>query len=114
MRASFEFVLSLVPETLEQKTLDLGGTIDIDGLAHAQPITGSVLVHWGNERRIRYELAFSGDDGAGYRIIGQKDFFLLAPVKSITELPFSSIAMTFTSSVTARSRSIRARSSYRR
>src|SRR5580693_6504437 len=61
VRASFEFALSLVPETLEQKTLDLGGTIDIDGLARAQPITGSVLVHWGNERRIRYELEFSGD-----------------------------------------------------
>ena len=43
----------------------------------------------GNERRIRYELEFSGDDGARYRIVGQKDFFLLSPVKSITNLPFS-------------------------
>jgi hypothetical protein len=38
-------------------------------------------------RIIRYELAFTGDDGARYEIVGQKDIDLLHPFKTFTTLP---------------------------
>ena len=87
--ATFDFSFSLVPEAFAKKTLSLSGTIDIDGIGKARPHGGTVLVHWGNEQRIRYELSFLGDDGERYRLVGQKDFMLIAPVRSLTTLPFT-------------------------
>jgi hypothetical protein len=89
VRANFDFSFSLVPEALEKKTLSLSGSIDIGGIASDRPHDGAVLVHWGNEQRIRYELSFVGDDGEHYRVVGQKDFMLIAPVRSLTTLPFT-------------------------
>ena len=89
VRASFDFSFSLVPESLEKKTLSLSGVIDIARIATDRPHDGAVLVHWGKEQRIRYELTFMGDDGDEYRIVGQKDFMFIAPVRSLTTLPFT-------------------------
>ncbi len=89
VKATFDFSFSLVPEAFEKKTLSLSGSIDIEGIAKERPHEGSVLVHWGNEQRIRYELGFVGDDGEPYRLVGQKDFMIIAPVRSLTRLPFT-------------------------
>jgi hypothetical protein len=89
VRADFDFSFTLIPEAFEKKTLDLSGSIDIGGVATNRPHEGSVLVHWGNQQRIRYELSFIGDNGSRYRIVGQKDFILIAPVLSLTTLPFT-------------------------
>jgi hypothetical protein len=89
VRATFMLSFSLVPEAFEKKTLSLSGSIDIGGIAKDRPHEGSVLVHWGNEQRIRYELSFVGDDGMRYHVVGQKDFMMIAPIRSLTTLPFT-------------------------
>jgi hypothetical protein len=86
--ALFDFRFTLVPEAFEKKTLDLSGTLTIDGLATDAPHEGTVLVHWGKEQRIRYDLRFQSDAGAPHRLLGQKDFLVISPVGSLATLPF--------------------------
>lgn len=50
-----------------------------DGVITIRPLFGG--------RIIRYELAFTGDDGARYEIVGQKDIDFRHPFASFTTLP---------------------------
>lgn len=63
------------------------GTVDADGLASGRALTGTMELRPWIGRVIRYEFAFTGDDGARYRFAGQKDIRWLDPVRSWTELP---------------------------
>jgi hypothetical protein len=67
-------------------TWTLAGTIDAEGLAAGRPLEGTLGFRWAGERRIRYRLAFTGDDGHRYELDGQKEFSKLKPFESVTLL----------------------------
>ncbi len=71
---------------------DADGTLTIDGLAKRAHATGYLELSPIVERRIRYVLDFSGDDGVRYRFDGEKKIARpFAPIpkllKSWTTLP---------------------------
>ena len=63
------------------------GTVDADGLASGRSLTGTMVIRPWLGRVIRYEFAFTGDDGVRYRFAGQKDIRWLDPLRTWTELP---------------------------
>lgn len=65
----------------------LYGVIHAPPLAASADLDGTITIRPLGQRIIRYELAFFGDDGAPYTLVGQKDIRLLAPVHSFTYLP---------------------------
>ena len=65
----------------------LTGTIDAPPIAQGAPLEGVITIRPVGQRIIRYELAFRGDDGRTYQVVGQKDIRLSAPVHSFTYLP---------------------------
>ncbi len=65
----------------------LAGTLHAEELAKRVPVEGVLTLRPVRGRFIRYELAFTGDDGQPYRINGQKDLQLSDPVRSLTRLP---------------------------
>jgi hypothetical protein len=67
----------------------LSGTLEAPGLAAHAPIEGTLVMAPLTRRIIRYEFAFTGDDGKPYRFEGQKDIRLLKPLSSFTTLPAS-------------------------
>jgi hypothetical protein len=69
------------------KVVDVNGTLDAEGLATDRAVRGTMIVAPFLRRLIRYELAFTGDDGKPYRFAGQKDIRWLEPVRTWTELP---------------------------
>jgi hypothetical protein len=48
---------------------------------------GTITIRPLGGRIIKYELAFTGDDGAHYSIVGQKDIDFWHPLKTFTTLP---------------------------
>jgi hypothetical protein len=48
---------------------------------------GTITIRPLGGRIIRYELAFTGDDGERYEIVGQKDIDFLHPLTTFTTLP---------------------------
>ncbi len=48
---------------------------------------GTITIRPLGGRIIRYELAFTGDDGVHYEIVGQKDIDFWHPLKTFTTLP---------------------------
>jgi hypothetical protein len=60
--------------------------MDIEGLAHAAPTTGTIEVDLLGCRRIVYDLAWSDGDGERGRFYGWKALNLRHPVRSCTEL----------------------------
>jgi len=65
----------------------------LHGVVHAAPRAGAsdcegvITIRPIGERIIRYELAFTGDDGTPYELVGQKDISFLRPVYTFTHLP---------------------------
>ena len=57
---------------LLHRPIQLSGTITADGIAHNALAVGVVHLVW-SRRLMRYELIFSGDDGAAYRFVGERD-----------------------------------------
>jgi len=52
--------------------------VDVEGVITIRPV---------GQRIIRYELAFVGNDGKRYEMIGQKDIRWRSPLKTFTHLP---------------------------
>jgi hypothetical protein len=52
--------------------------VDVEGVLTIRPV---------GQRIIRYELAFTGDDGKRYELVGQKDIRWRSPFKTFTHLP---------------------------
>jgi hypothetical protein len=71
------------------KTWHITGTVDVEGLASAQALEGTLAFKLIDERRLPYRFTFVGDDGRGYELSGQKEWSGLAPVESMTLLPAS-------------------------
>ena len=65
----------------------LSGTIYVPGLADGVAAEGSIVIRPIGQRIIRYELAFVGDDGKSYELVGQKDIRWTAPLETFTTLP---------------------------
>jgi hypothetical protein len=65
----------------------LRGVIHAAPLARAANAEGTITIRPFGQRIIRYELAFLGDDGKPYELVGQKDIRWRAPLTSLTELP---------------------------
>ncbi len=69
------------------------GKAELVGVVHAPPIaqdvpaSGVITIRPLGRRIIRYELAFTGDDGKRYEMVGQKDIRWTAPLRTFTELP---------------------------
>ncbi|HEY1553793.1 MAG TPA: hypothetical protein VGF94_03110 [Kofleriaceae bacterium] len=66
---------------------ELHGTIHVPGLADGVDAMGTIVIRPIGQRIIRYELAFQGDDGKPYELVGQKDIRWLAPFETLTTLP---------------------------
>jgi hypothetical protein len=65
----------------------LRGVVHAPPLAEASDADGTITIRLLGQRIIRYELAFTGDDGKPYALVGQKDIRWLDPVHSFTYLP---------------------------
>ncbi|MSP61878.1 MAG: hypothetical protein EXR72_16405 [Myxococcales bacterium] len=65
----------------------LEGHVEMEGFATHQPMSGEVDIAPIRGRRIRYEFAFTADDGKRYHFAGQKDVTPLRPLASMTQLP---------------------------
>ena len=69
------------------------GRAELHGVVHAPPradtadAQGTITIRPIGRRIIRYELAFTADDGARLTLTGQKDIRWLAPFKTFTALP---------------------------
>lgn len=77
----------VLSQYLRDGLAELEGTVFAEGLADSVPATGTLTIRPMRERIIRYQLAFQGDDGEHYQLIGQKDLRLRRPVSSLTTLP---------------------------
>ena len=66
---------------------ELHGTVLAPPKARQAPAEGTIMIRPLGGRIIRYELAFTGDDGERYTIVGQKDIDFLRPRASFTNLP---------------------------
>ena len=62
----------LNPGSDEFLSSDANGFIAVGGLANKADCTGSLKLMYFSERKIRYELNFTGDDGMAYRYVGEK------------------------------------------
>ena len=71
------------------KTWSITGTVDAEGLASKRPLEGTLAFRLIDERRLPYRFTFTGDDGRGYELSGQKEWSGLAPIESMTLLPAS-------------------------
>jgi hypothetical protein len=70
------------------KTASVTGRIRAEGLADA-PVQGTIDAAAFADRRIPYDLFFSGNDGTRYRLRGEKDLSWLAPFETLVVLPFT-------------------------
>lgn len=65
----------------------LRGTMTAPPRANAVATEGVITIRPLGQKIIRYELAFVGDDGKAYELVGQKDIRWLSPLRSWTYLP---------------------------
>jgi hypothetical protein len=72
----------------QTRSARLAGDAHLEGLAERRPFAGDVVFRPG-ERRITYDLAFTGDDGSSYAIRGQTDLWWLGFFDALTLLPAS-------------------------
>jgi hypothetical protein len=63
------------------------GTIEAPGLATRADAEGTMTLRPVFARVVKYELAFTGDDGKRYRFAGQKDIRWLRALRTWTTLP---------------------------
>lgn len=87
----FRFEVRAVAESTRAHLKD--GRADLQGIIYAAPLaasadaTGTITIRPIGQRIIRYELAFTGDDGKDYELVGQKDIRWRSPLKTFTSLP---------------------------
>jgi hypothetical protein len=74
-------------KTLRDGRVEATGYVEAEGLAERAPIEGFMVIKPLVSRFIRYEFSFTGDDGARYRYVGQKDIRHTNPLRSWTRLP---------------------------
>ncbi len=74
---------------LKDGKMRLTGTLEMDGFADDVPIEGTLVMLPLTKKIIRYEFAFTGNDGQPYQFAGQKDIKFTSPRKSFTTLPAS-------------------------
>lgn len=74
-------------EHLATGRANIRGTIHAPPRAEAADTEGTITIRPIGQRIIRYELAFVGDDGKRYELVGQKDIDWRSPVKTFTTLP---------------------------
>jgi hypothetical protein len=74
---------------LRDRKARVDGTIIAEDLATAAALRGVIRLRLIDEKRIPYDLEFTGDDGKRYRVRGQRDFFVHDAVDSLTILPAS-------------------------
>jgi hypothetical protein len=65
----------------------LTGVVNAPPVAASSEAHGTIVIRPLVQRVIRYELAFEGDDGKHYELVGQKDIDLLRPFSTFTHLP---------------------------
>lgn len=87
----FRFEVTAHADSMRRHLRD--GKAKLDGVVYAPPVAdgvpceGTIEIRPIGKKIIRYELAFSGEDGKRYEIVGQKDIRWLAPLETFTNLP---------------------------
>jgi len=93
MRISLRLGVNGMRRFLRERKVEARGRIFAEHLAERDPagvpLEGTLTMKLFDEKRIPYDLSFEGDDGAMYRIRGQRDFFMHNAVDSLTILPAS-------------------------
>ncbi|MEO8548764.1 MAG: hypothetical protein ABI678_02280 [Kofleriaceae bacterium] len=90
-RHPFRFDITAHADSTRAHLMD--GRATIHGTVYAPPKTrsapaeGTITIRPVGQKIIRYELAFSGDDGQPYELVGQKDISYLRPFTTFTTLP---------------------------
>jgi hypothetical protein len=91
VRHPFKFEVTATAESARQHFRDgkavLQGTIHAPPIAQGAQASGVITIRPVGQRIIRYELAFVGDDGKHYELVGQKDIRWTSPLRTFTELP---------------------------
>ncbi|MFN0252475.1 MAG: hypothetical protein ACKV2T_36700 [Kofleriaceae bacterium] len=87
----FKFAINAHAESTRAHVLDgrvaVRGILDAPPVAHGVDCEGTMTIRPIGQKIIRYELAFQGDDGTHYELVGQKDIRFLALRKTLTYLP---------------------------
>lgn len=89
-RHPFRFDITAQASTREYLT---AGIAHIEGTVFAPPMTraakaeGTITIRPLGKKFIRYQLAFTADDGQTYDLIGQKDILWRQPLSTFTTLP---------------------------
>ena len=72
------------------KKAKLRGRAELERTAHDVPVEGTLCFRWRDERVLRYEIAFTTDDGRHLRLRGDKDLGRwFAPGEAVSTLPAS-------------------------
>jgi hypothetical protein len=91
VKRPFKFEITAHAESTREHLRD--GMVEVRGVITAPPLaetadcSGTMTIRPIGQRLIRYELAFVGDDGKSYEVVGQKDIKLRSLVHSWTHLP---------------------------
>ena len=72
---------------LGRREVAIEGTIDVEGLATNQPLTGTLGMDVLLTRKLPYDFTFTGDDGGKYRFVGEKNVRALALLDTMSRLP---------------------------
>ena len=75
-----------VSDFLKDRIGALDGRLTMEGLADDVPVSGTIAFRWLEQYRLPYELTFRSNDGASYRLRGQRNLNLLALQDSVTTL----------------------------
>jgi len=90
-RHPFKFEITVQAESTRAHLRDgkaaIRGIVTAPPLAESADVEGTITIRPFGQRIIRYELAFVGDDGRGYELVGQKDIRFTSPLRSFTHLP---------------------------
>jgi hypothetical protein len=72
-----------VTALVQSRSAQLKGTIRLEGFADAAPVRGTLTLN-AEQKRASYDVAFTGNDAATYRLRGHKEFSWLNVVDSFT------------------------------
>jgi hypothetical protein len=91
VRHPFSFTVTAQAEStrahLKDGRAQLTGVLSAPPIAQAAQVEGVITIRPVGQRIIRYELAFVGNDGKPYELVGQKDIRWRAPLSTFTQLP---------------------------
>jgi len=87
----FRFDITASADSLREHLKDgkavLHGTISAPPRADSADVQGVITIRPLDQKIIRYELSFVGDDGKTYELVGQKDILWKHPIRTWTNLP---------------------------